>query len=104
MLEPIRGSYYRKFQPQSYKENDSKAKNVITNYLETNGHTILDTEEELISGSTRLKAGTAQKICLNIISSMVMIKMGRVQDGIMSHMVATNTKLRERKIRMNRNL
>ena len=46
MLEPIKGSYYRKFQPQSYKENDSKAKIVITNYLENNGHTILDTEED----------------------------------------------------------
>ena len=46
MLEPIKGSYYRKFQPQSYKENDSKAKITITNYLESNGHTILDTEED----------------------------------------------------------
>ena len=46
MLEPIKGSYYRKFQPQSYKENDSKAKIAITNYLESNGHTILDTEED----------------------------------------------------------
>ncbi len=60
---------------------------------------ILDTKEELISGSTRLKAGTAQKICLNIISSMVMVKMGRVKNGIMSHMVPTNKKLRERKQR-----
>ena len=46
MLEPIKGSYYRKFQPQSYKENDSKAKIAITNYLESNGHTIIDTEED----------------------------------------------------------
>ena len=60
---------------------------------------ILDTKEEVISGSTRLKAGTAQKICLNIISSMVMIKMGRVKNGIMSHMVPTNDKLRNRKLR-----
>jgi N-acetylmuramic acid 6-phosphate etherase len=58
---------------------------------------ILDTEEEVIAGSTRLKAGTAQKICLNIISSMVMIKMGRVKDGLMSNMVPTNNKLRIRK-------
>ena len=36
-----------------------------------------NTKEEVIAGSTRLKAGTAQKICLNIISSMVMVKMGR---------------------------
>ena len=63
---------------------------------------ILDTQEEVISGSTRLKAGTAQKICLNIISSMVMIKMGRVKNGIMSHMVPTNEKLRNRKLRINK--
>ena len=65
---------------------------------------ILDTQEEVISGSTRLKAGTAQKICLNIISSMVMIKMGRVKNGIMSHMVPTNEKLRNRKLRINKQL
>ena len=63
---------------------------------------ILDTEEEVISGSTRLKAGTAQKICLNIISSMVMIRMGRVKNGIMSHMVPTNKKLRNRKLRLDK--
>lgn len=57
---------------------------------------ILNTKEELISGSTRLKAGTAQKICLNIISSMVMIKFGRVKNGLMSKMVPTNKKLRKR--------
>ena len=70
------------------------------------GHTkiILDTQEEVISGSTRLKAGTAQKICLNIISSMVMIKMGRVKNGFMSHMVPTNEKLRNRKLRINKQL
>jgi len=65
---------------------------------------ILDTKEELISGSTRLKAGTAQKICLNIISTMVMVKMGRVRNGIMSHMVPTNQKLRDRKFRINNNV
>ena len=65
---------------------------------------ILDTKEEVIAGSTRLKAGTAQKICLNIISSMVMVKMGRVKNGIMFHMVPTNKKLRERKLRIERQL
>ena len=65
---------------------------------------ILNTKEEVISGSTRLKAGTAQKICLNIISSMVMTKMGRVNNGIMSQMVPTNAKLRQRKLRINRKL
>ncbi len=65
---------------------------------------ILDTEEEVISGSTRLKAATAQKICLNIISSMVMIKMGRVKNGTMSHMIPTNNKLRRRKLRINKHV
>ncbi len=64
---------------------------------------VLDTQEEVISGSTRLKAGTAQKICLNIISSMVMIKMGRIKNGTMSHMVPTNEKLRNRKLRIKNN-
>ena len=73
-------------------------------YILKFGHAtiILDTQEEVISGSTRLKAGTAQKICLNIISSMVMIKMGRVRNGVMSHMVPTNEKLRHRKLRINK--
>ena len=61
---------------------------------------ILDTKEELIAGSTRLKAGTAQKICLNVISSLVMVKMGRVKNGKMSHMLPTNKKLRERRVRI----
>ena len=65
-----------------------------------NAKIILDTKEELIAGSTRLKAGTAQKICLNIISTLVMIKMGRVKNGKMSHMLPTNQKLRDRKIRI----
>ena len=67
-----------------------------------NSKIILDTKEEIIAGSTRLKAGTAQKICLNIISSMVMTKMGRVKNGIMSHMIPVNEKLRQRKSRINK--
>ena len=65
---------------------------------------ILDTKEEIIAGSTRLKAGTAQKICLNIISSMVMTKLGRVKDGYMTNMVPTNQKLRKRKITIESNI
>ena len=63
---------------------------------------IIDTKEEVIAGSTRLKAGTAQKICLNIISSMVMIKMGRVKNGLMANMIPTNRKLRKRKFLIDR--
>ena len=58
---------------------------------------VLDTKAEVIAGSTRLKAGTAQKICLNVISSMVMVKMGRVKNGMMNEMVPTNEKLGLRK-------
>ena len=58
---------------------------------------ILDTKQEVVAGSTRLKAGTAQKICLNTISTLVMTKMGRVKNGYMNNLVATNQKLRERK-------
>ena len=65
---------------------------------------ILNTKAEVIAGSTRLKAGTAQKICLNVISSMVMVKMGRVKNGIMNHMVPTNEKLRHRKLWINKQL
>jgi len=57
---------------------------------------ILDTKEEVIAGSTRLKAGTAQKVCLNIISSLVMTKMGFVKNGYMSNLVPTNKKLKKR--------
>lgn len=59
---------------------------------------ILDTKEEIIAGSTRLKAGTAQKICLNVISSMVMVKMGKVKNGYMNDMIPTNDKLRKRRL------
>ena len=62
---------------------------------------VLNTEEEVIAGSTRLKAGTAQKICLNIISSLVMTKLGYVKNGKMINLVPTNKKLRDRKSRMN---
>ena len=62
---------------------------------------ILDTKEEVIAGSTRLKAGTAQKICLNIISSIVMTKMGRVKNGLMTNLVPTNEKLRKREKSIN---
>ena len=58
---------------------------------------ILNTNAEVVAGSTRLKAGTAQKICLNVISTMVMVKMGRVKNGLMNEMIPTNEKLRLRK-------
>lgn len=62
----------------------------------------LDTGPEIIAGSTRLKAGTSQKVCLNLISTLLMVKMGRIKNGYMSHMVATNNKLRLRKNKINK--
>ena len=58
---------------------------------------ILDTGFEVIAGSTRLKAGTSQKICLNIISSMIMTKLGFVKNGLMTHFITSNKKLKIRK-------
>jgi N-acetylmuramic acid 6-phosphate etherase len=54
------------------------------------------TGTEVIAGSTRMKAGTAQKIVLNLLSTAVMVRMGRVYRGLMVHMRATNAKLRRR--------
>jgi N-acetylmuramic acid 6-phosphate etherase len=59
---------------------------------------LLDTGPELLTGSTRLKAGTAQKIALNAISTGAMILAGRVQGNQMSHMTPTNEKLRRRAV------
>jgi len=55
---------------------------------------------EFITGSTRLKSGTAQKLILNMISTSVMIKMGRIKGNKMVDMQLTNTKLVERGVRM----
>jgi N-acetylmuramic acid 6-phosphate etherase len=55
---------------------------------------------EIVAGSTRLKAGTAQKMVLNMISTGAMVRLGRVRDGRMVHVRATNAKLRERATRM----
>jgi N-acetylmuramic acid 6-phosphate etherase len=61
---------------------------------------LLDTGPEFLAGSTRMKAGTSQKVALNIISTGVMIRLGFVYRGKMVEMKATNAKLRERAVRM----
>lgn len=55
---------------------------------------------EIITGSTRLKAGTAQKMVLNMISTTVMIQMGKVYGNLMVNVQATNKKLRDRTVRI----
>ena len=51
---------------------------------------------EVIAGSTRLKAGTAQKLVLNMISTISMIRLGKTYGNLMVDVVATNEKLRAR--------
>ncbi len=55
---------------------------------------------EIVTGSTRMKSGTAQKLILNMISTTVMIKLGRVEDNKMVHMQLSNNKLVDRGLRM----
>jgi N-acetylmuramic acid 6-phosphate etherase len=70
------------------------ANNRDTPILKEADHAIwLDTGAEPIAGSTRMKAGTAQRITLNVFSSLVMILLGRVYDGLMVDLQAVNQKL-----------
>lgn len=55
---------------------------------------------EFVTGSTRMKSGTAQKLVLNMISTSVMIQLGRVEDNKMVNMQLTNEKLVDRGIKM----
>ncbi|PKI91510.1 N-acetylmuramic acid 6-phosphate etherase [Actinomycetales bacterium SN12] len=57
------------------------------------------TGPEFVSGSTRLKAGTAQKLVVNMLSTLSMIKLGKTYRGVMVDLVATNEKLHARSIR-----
>jgi N-acetylmuramic acid 6-phosphate etherase len=59
---------------------------------------LVDTGSEVIAGSTRMNAGTAHKIVLNLFSTAVMVKMGRVYRGLMVDMRARNAKLRRRAV------
>jgi len=61
---------------------------------------VLETGAEVLAGSTRMKAGTAQKVALNAISTAVMVRLGKVHDNLMVDLIAGNTKLRERAIRL----
>lgn len=69
-------------------------------------HTLTDvsinpqTGPEVITGSTRLKCGTAQKMVLNMLSTSVMIKLGKVYGNLMVDLKATNEKLEERAVRI----
>ena len=60
----------------------------------------IDTGPEVLAGSTRLKAGTAQKLVLNMLSTTVMVQLGKVYQNLMVDMRATNGKLVRRAIRI----
>src|SRR6266487_303897 len=73
------------------------ANNRDTPLLAESDHPVwLDTGPEPIAGSTRMKAGTAQRIALNLLSSLVMILLGRVYEGLMVDVQAVNNKLVQR--------
>ncbi|MFD1051449.1 S-adenosylmethionine:tRNA ribosyltransferase-isomerase, partial [Kibdelosporangium lantanae] len=60
----------------------------------------VDTGPEAVAGSTRMKAGTAQKLVLTAFSTAVMVKLGRTYSNLMVSMRATNAKLRGRTLRI----
>ncbi len=57
---------------------------------------VLPTGAEMLAGSTRLKAGTAQKVALNAVSTAVMVRLNKVFDNLMVDLVANNRKLQAR--------
>jgi N-acetylmuramic acid 6-phosphate etherase len=77
------------------------ANNAATPLLTESDHAIfLQTRAEPIAGSTRMNAGTAQRVALNLLSTLVMIRLGRVYRGLMVDMQASNKKLTRRKEEM----
>jgi N-acetylmuramic acid 6-phosphate etherase len=67
---------------------------------EANFGILIETGSEVIAGSTRMKAGTAQKIVLNMLSTAMMSKLGRIYNGLMVDMIVSNKKLENRAIYM----
>ena len=86
-------------------EKGAKTVYLVTNpspHLMTNVDTLIciDTGPEIITGSTRMKAGTATKMILNMISTTTMIKLGKVYGNLMVDLMAVNKKLIDRGIRI----
>jgi N-acetylmuramic acid 6-phosphate etherase len=84
--------------------------NIITGSISCNYNSLIssaanypievDLGPEFITGSTRMKSGTAQKLILNMISTSVMVKLGRIEGNKMVNMQLTNNKLINRGIQM----
>ncbi|MFZ4767288.1 MAG: N-acetylmuramic acid 6-phosphate etherase [Roseimicrobium sp.] len=65
---------------------------------------LIDTGPEVLTGSTRLKAGTATKVTLNTITTLAMVRCGKVLSNLMVDLNASNVKLRDRAVRLVREL
>lgn len=63
-------------------------------------HLLLDTGPELLTGSTRLKAGSATKLALNMITTITFVQLGKVYSNLMVDLRATNDKLADRCLRI----
>jgi N-acetylmuramic acid 6-phosphate etherase len=61
---------------------------------------VLDVGPEIVAGSSRLKAGTATKLVLNMLSTAAMVRLGRTRDDLMADLRAVNAKLKERAVRI----
>ncbi len=88
----------------------AKTRGATTIGITSNGHSplasaaaiaiVTRTGPEVVSGSTRMKAGTAHKMVLNMLSTAVMVRLGHVYDNWMIDVAQTNQKLRERALRI----
>ena len=90
---------------RSCKENKITTGSIVCNIgsliSELSDHPVeISLGPEFLTGSTRMKSGTAQKLILNMISTSVMIQLGRVEDNKMVNMKQTNEKLSERGVKM----
>ena len=61
---------------------------------------VVDVGPEILAGSSRLKAGTATKLVLNMLSTAAMVRLGRTRDDLMADLRAVNAKLKERAVRI----
>ncbi|WP_395831119.1 N-acetylmuramic acid 6-phosphate etherase [Elstera sp.] len=88
----------------------AKARGALTIGVACNGQTplleaadhavLLATPPEVVAGSTRMNAGTAQKCALNMLSTLIGIRLGHVYDGLMVNLQADNLKLKGRAVRI----
>ena len=89
---------------------ECRSKGIVTGSISCNPHSPLSNEAdypievivgpEVVTGSTRMKSGTAQKLVLNMISTSLMIQLGRVEDNKMVNMKLANQKLVHRGVKM----